>query len=258
MAESQTTVSVEVLPLTHSIEAGESFYVAVIFSMEPDWHTYWQNPGESGMSTTFTWELPDGLQIISQREPVPNRHEEDGIITFIHEKEAIYLFKIQALKQLADTLAISLKVEWLECRELCRPGSAELGFILTSGVSEQEDSDSWQKLIQRAEQQFPLPSSEFVKSISLKSNHLKVQLMQKLDRGSKIERVEFFPFNEMIYDISTPVAVKSRFGKSSLSIPLLKNRAKDPDQLKGILVRYLSTSTGPERISSIINRPIQP
>jgi len=101
-------VSVEVIPLTHGIAADELFDVAVIFSMEPGWHTYWRNPGEAGMPTRFEWSLPVNFTLVAQREPTPSRHLDDGITSFIHEREAIYLFSIQAPQELADSMLFTL------------------------------------------------------------------------------------------------------------------------------------------------------
>lgn len=38
--------------------AGGTSWVGVRLTMAPGWHTYWKNPGDSGMATRIRWALP--------------------------------------------------------------------------------------------------------------------------------------------------------------------------------------------------------
>ncbi len=255
LAETSPPVWVELLPLTNTLSQTETFEVAVIFTMVDDWHIYWQNPGESGMPTSFTWELPQGFSIISQQEPVPERHVEDGITTFIHEKEAIYLFQVQTPDQVSECDTFSLIAEWLECRELCRPGSATLSFTLPDSA---KNPRSLQQVAERARAQFPVATKNLISSVTLKKKDLlKASLLPMDTPGEKLVSVEFFPFEEMIYDISSPPVIKTRFWRTSVNFPLLDYRDKNPEFLQGVLVGTYSTTEGQTRIATLINKPIQ-
>jgi thiol:disulfide interchange protein DsbD len=42
---------------------------------QKDWHTYWKNPGDSGLPTELRWELPPrcGRGRLARSAPVPHR-----------------------------------------------------------------------------------------------------------------------------------------------------------------------------------------
>ena len=44
-------VEVELMASQLSIRPGEQFTIALRLSMDPGWHTYWRNPGDSGLPT---------------------------------------------------------------------------------------------------------------------------------------------------------------------------------------------------------------
>src|SRR5574337_1136515 len=43
-----------------SAKPGQPVLVGLKLRMIPDWHTYWKNPGDSGLPTRIQWELPPG------------------------------------------------------------------------------------------------------------------------------------------------------------------------------------------------------
>src|SRR5271156_6212150 len=44
-----------------NIVPGRPLQVALRQKIESGWHTYWSNPGESGLPTTIDWSLPRGF-----------------------------------------------------------------------------------------------------------------------------------------------------------------------------------------------------
>jgi thiol:disulfide interchange protein DsbD len=43
------------------IAPGEPFHVALKLTPREHWHTYWRNPGDSGLATSLEWTLPQGF-----------------------------------------------------------------------------------------------------------------------------------------------------------------------------------------------------
>src|SRR5260370_36037198 len=51
-------VRAELLADVAAVKAGEPFWVGLRQTIRPKWHTYWKNPGESGLPTEIKWTLP--------------------------------------------------------------------------------------------------------------------------------------------------------------------------------------------------------
>src|SRR2546430_13979446 len=64
-------VEAELVPEQTALAPGRPLTVALRLVMERGWHTYWQNPGESGLPTTLAWKLPNGLSAGPIQWPPP-------------------------------------------------------------------------------------------------------------------------------------------------------------------------------------------
>jgi len=78
-APAQTTLrneQVQVQLLAHApqgVQAGQTFWLGLKIEHAPHWHTYWQNPGDSGLPTQLNWQLPAGLQAGEIAWPLPKK-----------------------------------------------------------------------------------------------------------------------------------------------------------------------------------------
>ena len=255
LAANQSMVSVEVIPLVQTVSPGDAFEIAVIFSMQSDWHIYWQNPGEAGMPTSFEWNLPENFQLTGQREPTPTRHVEEGITTFIHEEEAIYLFSIQAPDEVADSNRFTVDINWLECKHLCQSGSSTHQFVLPGAESPGLERAEWTSLVERAESRFPRAFPRVMGRLVQKGDHF--ELVLKLYPWSKkLLGADFFPFDEMIYDSGEPVQIKNGLFRERIIIPLQTGLDAYPEVLHGVLVQHLASPGGSITTHSIIHQQL--
>lgn len=55
------------------VAVGRTVWVGLQFEHAPHWHTYWKNPGDSGLATTIKWQLPDGVTAGEIAWPVPKK-----------------------------------------------------------------------------------------------------------------------------------------------------------------------------------------
>ena len=44
------------------VQAGQPMWVGLQLTHKPEWHTYWKNPGDSGLPTQLMWTLPPGVE----------------------------------------------------------------------------------------------------------------------------------------------------------------------------------------------------
>ena len=63
-----------------AVKPGEPFWVGLRQTLRPKWHTYWKNPGESGLPTEIVWKLPDGAKADPIVWPAPILFDIGGVI----------------------------------------------------------------------------------------------------------------------------------------------------------------------------------
>ena len=125
--------------------AGQKAWLGLSLKHEPDWHTYWQNPGDSGLPTTFTWELPPGVDVGEIAWPVPQRIRVGPLANYGYENEVLLAVPLQvsagfrpsALLGGSETLTVRLHASWLVCRVECIPeeGDFELSVPLRGSTA---------------------------------------------------------------------------------------------------------------------------
>jgi thiol:disulfide interchange protein len=115
-------------------KAGETVMAGVVFKMNPGWHIYWRNSGESGIPTRIDWVLPAGVTAGEIQWPTPEKYGAEGVTTYVYHKEVVLLVPLKLAADVpAGPLALKAKVSWLECETQCVPGRTELNGTLTVG-----------------------------------------------------------------------------------------------------------------------------
>lgn len=153
-AASATTARL-LLPV-QTIQAGQSFVAAVQLESKPGWHTYWRHGGDSGAPTTLEWRLPAGITTGEIQWPAPERYEDNGLVTFVHHGTTTLLVPVTIAPGTPDgPVELRATAKWLECKELCVPGKAEIRATLTLGPSTVASPHA--AAIQKAQASLPPP-----------------------------------------------------------------------------------------------------
>jgi thiol:disulfide interchange protein/DsbC/DsbD-like thiol-disulfide interchange protein len=115
-----------------AIGPGQSFDVALEFTIRDGWHTYWRNPGDSGQATSLKWQLPAGFTAGDIVWTTPHRFEIPPLVNYGYAKHAVHLVKITASKDLkpGTPIVLAAKASWLVCSDVCIPEDAELQLTL--------------------------------------------------------------------------------------------------------------------------------
>src|SRR5271157_383172 len=131
-----------------SILPGKPFTAGVSLRMDPGWHVYWKNPGDSGLPTKVSWEMPAGFTAGALQWPVPERFETQGLVTYGYSGKVLLLAVITPPPSLPASQAVTLRAnaEWLACTIECTPGKAALGISLPVGPAEPRNDLQWEDL----------------------------------------------------------------------------------------------------------------
>src|SRR5580765_8560634 len=133
----------------------DTLLAGIHLRMDAGWHTYWQNPGASGMPSTIEWKLPAGITAEAPQWPIPEKLPDKDLTTYIYRDEVVILVPLKLAPNLASgEVHLSAKVSWLECAVQCVPGQAEVQADLKIGTESRTSPaaallETWKKKLPR-------------------------------------------------------------------------------------------------------------
>lgn len=115
---------------------GETIALALIFDIRPDWHTYWNNPGDSGEAPRIRWRLPEGVAAGPIRWPSPELIRVGPLSNYGYSNRALHLIDLAISPDWETGRPIELVAEasWLVCSEHCIPEQATLTLRIPTGA----------------------------------------------------------------------------------------------------------------------------
>jgi thiol:disulfide interchange protein len=179
---------------------GGSSEIALVLQLEPGWHVYWVNAGDSGEPPSVEWVTPAGITIGPMQFPTPKRLPLGPLMDFGYEGTAVFPFALKTdrlapIAEAATTRDTSTRVQahvrWLVCREVCVPGKAFLGVDLPrSASSETQASENFIGSAIKAEP-VALPQGNSVQA-SASRDHLALTI----ESDQRENNAEFYPLDE--------------------------------------------------------------
>jgi thiol:disulfide interchange protein DsbD len=123
------------------VKPGGTFQVGVRFRMDPGWHIYWKNPGESGLASEVVWDTP-GTTLGELQWPAPStfRSPDGFITTYGYATEVLLFTEARASEQATGSLQLSAAADLLVCEVHCVPAQFMLTRILPVGPETRPDT----------------------------------------------------------------------------------------------------------------------
>jgi DsbC/DsbD-like thiol-disulfide interchange protein len=107
---------------------------------EDGWHTYWEHPGNVGLTPKLDWELPDGFKVENLQFPFPKRVQMAGVKAYGHHGQTLYLARLQVPEiAVGERVKLTAKARWMVCSNVCLPQYTELCITLPVVDSLQPD-----------------------------------------------------------------------------------------------------------------------
>jgi thiol:disulfide interchange protein DsbD len=125
-------VTAELIAASAAVVPGQPVQIGLRLQHIPHWHTYWRNPGDSGLPTTLGWTLPDGATVGEINWPAPQRLPIGPLINYGYEGELLLplSFTPPADARPGSTLRLAAAATWLVCKDICIPEEANLTLLL--------------------------------------------------------------------------------------------------------------------------------
>lgn len=224
-------VTVTLVPERTVIVPGTAMRVALRFQVEPGWHVYWRNPGESGVATTVAWTLPPGFSADSLEFPTPARLDVAGVVTHILEGDVAVqaTLRVSGAAHMASGLPVTAQVKYGVCKDVCYPGEATVRIApglgdTTHGHPEWAVVDSLFEATRPLEKGLPAAVS-FARDTAL--------LTLTLPRNCSARTVTFFPWDRDVASAAVTAHVPNGCGQTVIRVPL---KVRPAGSLRGVVV----------------------
>ncbi len=133
-----TTPYVRAELLAHApqgVAPGQPLWLGLQITHQPEWHTYWKNPGDSGLPTDLAWTLPAGLDAGEIAWPLPKKIPIGTLANYGYEGTVLLPVPVTVASTfapgpLAKDATIKLRASWLVCRKECIPEEGEFTLQL--------------------------------------------------------------------------------------------------------------------------------
>jgi thiol:disulfide interchange protein DsbD len=227
-------VKVELLSDVESVQPGRPFRLGLRMTMDEGWHTYWKNPGDSGLPLRVKWSLPEGVTVGAVQWPVPEAIAAPPLMSYGYGEEVVLPFEVttdSSLKPGQITLAGAF--DWLECKEACLPAKASLDLTLPVRAEAAKPSASAARL-DEARRRLPGPADGW--SLAAEAGPRAVALAFRPPAGGvAAERAYFFVEQPLVADHAAPQGLAPHEGGHRLTLKPAEN-APPPERLRGVLV----------------------
>jgi DsbC/DsbD-like thiol-disulfide interchange protein len=111
----------------------------IAFQIEPGWHTYWRNPGDSGVPPRFDFTKSENIEAVTILWPAPTKFADGAGGTSIgYQKQVVLPLRIVA-KNADKPVTLRADINYAVCEKLCIPVEAKAELAFTS-VASTEDS----------------------------------------------------------------------------------------------------------------------
>jgi len=229
-------VEAEIVSDKSSAQPGVASLIGLKLRMTPEWHTYWKNPGDSGLPTRIKWTLPEGWKVGELHWPFPQKLPVGPLMNYGYEDEVVLLADLTPPADAKPGNAeIKARAEWLVCKDVCIPEKGELDFTLPVANQPAKDNPRWQAHIERAKNMWPVQAQGWKYESALEGKSLVVRLVPPAG-ATPPDKVFFFPEQELLIEPAAPEKV-TREGKSlRIEMKLADPPPKDVKTLAGVAV----------------------
>jgi len=224
--------------LSHEVaRPGETITAAVELEMLSGWHTYWQNPGDSGGETQIAWELPKDLTAGPIEWPLPQKLTEEGITTYVYFDRAVLLVPITVASNAAPgPHELSATAQWLECEKACVPGSGSVSATLTIGAASKPGTNAM--LLEEGRRKLPSKQLPGTATATWDQPPTGDKRALVIEWNAPANEPDFFSYTNALATIAAKTDVLSTNNdKVLLRKTVTKSGSSWPKEITGVLVR---------------------
>jgi thiol:disulfide interchange protein DsbD len=242
-------IEAELVPMSRWATPGSTVIVAVRQKIQPGWHTYWRNPGDSGGPTTLDWTLPNGVRADEIVWPLPERQRLQSLINYGYSGDVLLPVPIEAPASARPGQVLTLRAEalFMVCSDqMCVPDELALALDVEVREGAAPLDPTYGAAIQSVLTAAPRPAPIEAR-IALADGRLTLSAGGGPLAGADIGRAHFFPFQGGIIDHAADQTATR--GDDGLTLTLAPGRGARGG-LTGPVVGVLATDAGAWEITA--------
>lgn len=226
------------LVMSHqTLVPGERAHVGLHFKLDPHWHVYWINPGDSGDPPQVEWQLPAGVKVGEIEWPLPQKIPVGPLMNYGYENEVLLPMPFEISPEFqGQSLKLVAEARWLVCKEECVPGKARLEKIVQVRPSGSPEPDpKWQAHFLAARDSVPkLRPDDWRLSGKTKGESLVLTIQAPSLRG--VSKVDFLPSVPDHIEHAKEPLVKIDGDRIEIELSKSDRLLNDPEALPGVLI----------------------
>jgi DsbC/DsbD-like thiol-disulfide interchange protein len=251
--DSRPHAQVELLSRQASAVPGSDVQLGLHFVLEPGWHIYWTNPGDSGQPPVLKWQLPAGFHAGEIQWPYPERMQTvPQLADFGYHDDVLLpvILRVPRSSAAGSPVPIGLEAKWLICREVCIPEHAQLRLSLPVSTAAKMNAKS-APLFDRAKKLLPQPLPHSWKASATST---KDKFVLSISAGKPVRKALFFPLEPGQVDNAAPQELQPWNRGIRISMKKSDLLLNPIPVLRGVLVIDGSSAY---RIEAPVRQPIQ-
>lgn len=213
------------------VAAGQPLWLGLAIQHQPHWHTYWKNPGDSGLPTSLAWQLPAGFGAGEIQWPAPQRLPIGPLVNYGYEGQLLLPVKIDVPADFkGETLAVKLHAEWLVCKEVCIPEAGDFALDVPARASVSTHAALFDAALARQPQ--TLATAQARAEVAPQALVVTVEGLPAAWHG---QALTFFPETAGVIENAATVAATWKDGRWTGRVPLSSQRSESPAQMAAVL-----------------------
>jgi thiol:disulfide interchange protein/DsbC/DsbD-like thiol-disulfide interchange protein len=213
------------------VALGQPLWVGLNIKHQPEWHTYWKNPGDSGLPTDLRWTLPAGITAGEIAWPTPKKIPIGNLANYGFENTVLLPVPLTVAPSFsASQLTIQLSASWLVCKRECIPQEGEFTLTLPARSSNAANG----RLFEAAWAASPRALAGGSGQIDIAAKAIRVSVAG-LPAAWQGQALDFYPETGGVTEPAGTIAQTWKDGLWTAQVPLAAHRSESPQRMPVVL-----------------------